>query len=134
MEPRLEITPLLDVIFLLLAFFIYAMVLLVRAEILPVQLPQLSQADDADPAPSVAITVNEAGLLYLDGEVVAMDAIVDRLRTRLEETPDARVYVAASVDGQGDRLPVFIELVNQLRGSGIKEFFIVGKPMDDDQR
>jgi biopolymer transport protein ExbD len=130
LEPRLEITPLLDVVFLLLAFFIYAMVLLIRAEILPVQLPELSNADGAKPSPAVAITVNAAGTLFLDGQEVAMQAVVERLKERLAETPDARVYVAASTDGQGDRLPIFIELVNQLRGSGIKEFFIVGQPTD----
>jgi biopolymer transport protein ExbD len=79
----------------------------------------------------VAITVNAAGALYLDGEEIAMQDIVARVKARLEENPEARVYVAASTDGQGDRLPTFIELVNQLRGSGIKEFFIVGRPMEE---
>ena len=41
-EMRIEIMPLIDVIFLLLTFFIYAMVLMVRAELLPVEMHQFS--------------------------------------------------------------------------------------------
>ena len=37
-EARVEIMPLIDVIFLLLTFFIYAMVLMVRAALLPVEM------------------------------------------------------------------------------------------------
>ena len=37
-ETRIEIMPMIDVIFLLLTFFIYAMVLMVRAELLPVEM------------------------------------------------------------------------------------------------
>ena len=37
-DTRVEMMPLIDVGFLLLTFFIYAMVLMVRAEVLPVPL------------------------------------------------------------------------------------------------
>ena len=46
-EMRIEIMPLIDVIFLLLTFFIYAMVLLVRAEMLPMELPEFTSAAPA---------------------------------------------------------------------------------------
>ena len=37
-ETRIEMMPLIDVVFILLTFFIYAMVLVVGAEVLPVPL------------------------------------------------------------------------------------------------
>ena len=42
-ETRVEMMPLIDVVFLLLTFFIYAMVLMVRAEVLPVPLESKHQ-------------------------------------------------------------------------------------------
>ncbi len=128
LEPRLEIMPLLDVIFLLLAFFIYAMVLLIRAEVLPVQLPELSQGRMATNVDAISITLDAEGALFLDAAPTDLDSVVGALKEQLAAKPDARVYLAADMDGRADRLPTFIELVNRLRGSGIHEFFIVGKP------
>lgn len=130
LEPRLEIMPLLDVIFLLLAFFIYAMVLLIRAEVLPVQLPELSQGRPASNVEAISITLDADGSLFVDAQPTNLDAVIGVLQEALAARPDARVYLAADMEGRADRLPVFIELVNRLRGSGIHEFFIVGKPMD----
>ncbi|MCL4197928.1 MAG: biopolymer transporter ExbD [Phycisphaerales bacterium] len=128
LEPRLEIMPLLDVIFLLLAFFIYAMVLLIRAEVLPVQLPELSQGRPATRSEAITITLDAKGALFLDAVPTDLDSVVAALKAQVELKPDARVYLAADMQGDADRLPVFIELVNRLRGSGIHEFFIVGRP------
>jgi biopolymer transport protein ExbD len=44
-EPRFELAPLLDVIFLLLTFFLYSQVLLTRVDILPINLPTFSGGD-----------------------------------------------------------------------------------------
>ena len=129
LEPRLEIMPLLDVIFLLLAFFIYAMVLLVRAEILPVQLPELSQGQPATNIQAISISLDAEGELFVDAQPTDLDSVVSMLTDALAAKPGARVYLAADMEGRADRLPTFIELVNRLRGSGIHEFFIVGKPM-----
>lgn len=130
LEPRLEIMPLLDVIFLLLAFFIYAMVLLVRAEILPVQLPELSQGRPATNIEAISISLDAEGSLFVDAKPTDLDAVVSTLADALAAKPGARVYLAADMEGHADRLPTFIELVNRLRGSGIHEFFIVGKPTE----
>jgi biopolymer transport protein ExbD len=130
LEPRLEIMPLLDVIFLLLAFFIYAMVVLIRAEILPVQLPELSQGRPATNVEVISITLDAGGSLFVDAQPTDLDSVVTALKSQLEAKPGARVYLAADMEGRADRLPTFIELVNRLRGSGIHEFFIVGKPTE----
>ena len=57
-ETRIEIMPLIDVIFLLLTFFIYAMVLMVRAELLPVEMHAFASGEPAQVPPAVAITMS----------------------------------------------------------------------------
>src|SRR5690606_8300025 len=42
LAPRMEMIPLIDVIFLLLTFFIYSLALMVQAQVLPVALPPIT--------------------------------------------------------------------------------------------
>jgi len=131
-EVRFELMPLIDVVFLLLTFFIYAMVLMVQAHLLPVQLPTLSSSEQLESTSvleAVSITLDEDGRLFVDGELIdGPDAAVSSVRTFKQDHPEGRVYVAPSIEGNADRLPIFIDLINQLRGSGIDEFYIVGRP------
>ena len=125
--------PMIDVIFLLLTFFIYAMVLMVRAYLLPVELPGISHATAA-PADiqAVSITFDSQGNLFLDAKPYAdIDALIHKIQDIRTENPKARIYVAADIHGKKDRLPAFIDLINQLRLSGLREFYIVGNPVDD---
>lgn len=120
--------PLIDVVFLLITFFIFAMTLMIRAQVLPIELPPLSAGREAPRVDAISVTLDPAGSLFVDGEQSSLELVVDEIHERRAEKPDARIYIAASLEGDADRLPTFIELVNRLRGSGIEEFFIVGRP------
>jgi biopolymer transport protein ExbD len=78
-DMRIEIMPLIDVIFLLLTFFIYAMVLMIRAEVLPMKVPALGAGQPARPAPAVTLSLDRHGDLYLDREPVTLTDVRDRL-------------------------------------------------------
>ncbi len=129
LEPRIEMMPLLDVVFLLLTFFIYAMVMMVRAHLLPVQLPTVGQGEGDTPSiPAFSITVDQRGELFLDAKAATIEDLVPEVLAFREVHPAGRVYLAADMVGETDRLPLFIEVINQLRTSGLNEFFIVGQP------
>ena len=132
LEPRIEMMPLIDVVFLLLTFFIYSMVLMVRAYLLPVELPGITQGEvGPSEVRAVSITMDSDGQLYLDAEPRGLGALMEEVRAVRAEDPEARIYVAADVQGSTDRLPAFIDLVNQLRTSGLDEFYIVGYPEEE---
>lgn len=131
-DVRFEMMPLIDVVFLLLTFFIYAMVLMIRAHLLPVQLPQLSAGEierSGEVIKAVSITLDDSGILYVDGKEAEIGGVIELVTAFKHENPSGRVYVAPDIMGKSDRLPVFIELINRLRESGIDEFFIVGMPV-----
>lgn len=111
--------PLIDVVFLLLTFFIYAVVLMDRVDVLPMQTAPLLGAAPAEVPPAATISVDAAGALYIDREPVTFDDLVPELERRLAEQPDTVVYVAASQAGERDRLPVFLELYGRLSDAGI---------------
>ena len=119
--------PLIDVVFLLLTFFVYAMVLMVRAELLPVEMPALAAGEPARPAPAVTISIDHAGKLFFNREPVALEEVLPRIEAAKAEDAATVVYVAAEAQGQVDRLPMFLRLYDRLAYAGL-DIKLVGQP------
>jgi len=69
-KTRIELIPLVDMMILLLAFFVYAMLSMAIHRGLPVLLPSSSTAQ-LDQRPVISITVQKDGRIYVDkGEVL----------------------------------------------------------------
>jgi biopolymer transport protein ExbD len=122
--------PLIDVIFLLLTFSIYAMVLMVRAELVPMQLQEYVTGERATPSPAVTISITLDGTVHVDREPVAMEAVLGRIEAARAEDPDTVVYLAME-DGQGstDRGPILTGLWDRLQAAGL-DIKLVGRPKD----
>lgn len=123
-EVRVEMTPLIDVVFLLLTFFVFAMVLMIRAEVLRVELPRFSNAQDASRARSMVLVLTSEGGLELDGEVVAAADLGEAVRTKRSANPDLPLLVAADESGSRKDLLALFDLLSQ---EGIGEFSFVGR-------
>ncbi len=120
--------PLIDVIFLLLTFFIYAMVLMVRAELLPVQLQAFASGTPAKPASAATISILLDGSIHFDRQPIQLGEILDRIERARQEDPQTVVYIALE-DGEGrvDRGPILTSLWDQLRNVDV-EINFVGRP------
>jgi biopolymer transport protein ExbD len=77
-KARIEMLPLMDVVFLVLAFFIYAMLSMAVHRSLPVALP-VSETAEIDQEQTVSVTIREDGSIFLDREPVSMDQLTARL-------------------------------------------------------
>ncbi len=130
---QVELTPLIDVTFLLLTFFIYAMVLMDRIELVPLELKPLeagATVDDESPPPARTLSLDGDGGLYLDREPILVTDVIPTLRTTLEEDPDTVLYLAVSDEmGPSDRTPLLLELWNELRMADIP-VRMVGRPAE----
>ncbi len=127
-EPRLELAPLLDVIFLLLTFFIYSQVLLMRPNILPVALPSLATATEAEPAEVWGITLDKQGRLFLNEKPIELPDLRRRLRELAGRADPPLLYLAmADEQSNIDRLPLFVRVMDYIREAGIEEYSIVGR-------
>ena len=78
---RIEMIPLIDIVFLLLVFFIYAMLSMAVHHALPVLLPTSASAK-IDKELLVSVTVKSDGTLYVDQEPVGFNDLASVLRTR----------------------------------------------------
>lgn len=125
-EVRLEMTPLMDVIFLLLTFFVFSLTLLVRAQVLGVSLPHLSAAQDAaGGAPTITVAIDNSGAPSVNGEPVEIGALIERLRALREAEPAARLLVAADTGAPSGAL---LDVVDRLSLAGMRDFALVGRP------
>lgn len=129
-ELRIEIMPLIDVIFLLLTFFIYALVLMIRAEIVPMEMPAFVSGDAATATPKLlSISLDGQGQWFIDREPVAIEEIRPRLEAARAADPSLVIYLAAAAEGDRDRLPAFLDLYDRLAGSGL-DLRLVGRPAE----
>ena len=124
-EARLDMTPLIDVVFLLLTFFIFAMVLMVRADVLSITLPKVGTGASANRPGEVLVTLTERGKILIDGEPTEIGDVGTRLGEIMAEKTGAVVLLAADARAPAGGL---IELADALVGAGIGEFSIIGSP------
>lgn len=85
-KARIDMLPLIDIVFLLLVFFIYAMLSMAVHHALPVVLP-LSSTAPLEKQVTLSVTVDHEGSVFLDEEPVDTQHLADRLR---EKAGDAK--------------------------------------------
>lgn len=130
LSPRLELTPLIDVVFLLLTFFIYSLVMMIRAEVLPVKLAALTAANAKTTAVNQtiqAITIDRQGALFFNRERMTLQQLEQRLGPLASQTAKPRLYLAMEDKGAIDRGPLLVNLISRLNAMGITDLVIVGE-------
>ncbi len=93
-EARIEIVPLIDIMFFLLATFILSTLGLRQMNTLaPVTLPVSSTATDMPPA--LAVSVTPDGALTLEGQPLGRNELTARLKEQVRTHPATEVVVQA---------------------------------------
>jgi len=91
---RIEMLPLIDIVFLLLVFFIYAMLSMAVHRGLPVQLP-LSTTAEIDKKLILSVTVKADEEIYVDKERVALADLTQVLQNKADGIREPGVLVFA---------------------------------------
>jgi len=119
-KARIEMLPLIDVVFLLLVFFIYAMLSMVVHRGLRVELPTAATAE-VDRYEYVGITITKDNTLFVGEERVELNALVDAVKKRMGSAWDSPVFI------NGDRrsdLGMAVRILDMLKSAGIREVSI----------
>jgi biopolymer transport protein ExbD len=93
-KPRIEMLPLIDIVFLLLVFFIYAMLSMAVHKALPVALPKSSTAK-IDKQVVLSVTVKSDGTVFLNKRVIPIEDLADALAEQAKNERDPRVLLFA---------------------------------------
>ncbi len=120
-KARIEIIPLIDVIFFLLATFVLFTLSLNKTGGLVVPLPSASTSEPRDPGTSVTLTIRQDGTLGWDKEPITLDQFLIRLAAYKQTQDDPRVLI------NGDENAMFTQVryvVDEVRKAGISKVLI----------
>ncbi len=113
--PVLNVTSLIDVLFLLLIFFMVSSTFIENPAI-ELDLPEAAAAESAR-RDSLTLSIVAGGELYLDGEEIRMEDLSARLETASEENPGFTLILEADRAVGYGRV---IEAIDVARQVGIK--------------
>jgi biopolymer transport protein ExbD len=117
-EARIEIIPLIDIMFFLLASFMLVSWSMVNLKSIKVNLPTaVSAASSTDSKKNViTISVSKTGLLFIDGNPVGNNELALRLAAAVKTNPDIRVLIHGDQDARhGD----VVRALDIVQGAGI---------------
>ena len=123
-RPRIEIIPLIDIIFFLLATFVIISLSMVKNQGLNVNLPSSSTGVSQDRKAVVTITVTQTNEVYLNQEKINLDDLSLRLKGLKDQDPDLKVLI------NGDSHAYFqgaIAVLDKVRAVGITRVAIQTK-------
>ena len=108
---EINILPMIDVIFSILAFFIISTLFLTRSQGLPVDLPS---AQTAEPKQSVQlnITIEPDGKMFLDRQPIELDNLKAALTQKIQ--PDSESVVIINADEKVEHGTV-VKVMDRLR-------------------
>ena len=91
----LELTPLIDVVFLLLIFFMVSTTFVNQPSAMEVDLPTSDSSEVLSEGDDVGITLTSDGRVFIDGQGVTMEQLSAELRRIAREDPTTQVVVRA---------------------------------------
>lgn len=121
---RLEIIPMIDVIFFLLVFFMVSTLSMTINRGLPVNLPTAATSQKAV-REHLNLTLTQAGEMFLNKEPVALEDLGPRVRAALAGEPALMVIINADGDV---RHQAVVEAMDELRLAGVARLAIAVRP------
>lgn len=125
-KARIEMLPLIDIVFLLLVFFIYAMLSMAVHRGLPVDLPA-SESAGVEQEDLLSITIRADGAVYVDKELVSLDELPAVLAVAAEggTASDQGVLLFADRTVAYGRL---FKVLDALQGAGLTRISMQAGP------
>lgn len=118
LPPQLMLSPMIDMIFLLLVFFIVSTMYMSEIKTIPIRLP-VAQNSETVSKSNFAVTVKKDGVLYLEDNKIEIKQLV--ANAAAESKRDAAFSVIIRADGEANYNTV-IKLMDELKGAGVTRF------------
>ena len=118
LPPQLMLSPMIDMIFLLLVFFIVSTMYMSEIKTIPIRLP-VAQNSETVSKSNFAVTVKKDGVVYLEDNKIEMKQRV--ANAAAESKRDAAFSVIIRADGEAHYKTV-IKRMAELKGAGVTRF------------
>jgi biopolymer transport protein ExbD len=129
-EPRLGIAPLIDIVFLLLIFFMVTSHFDLASGV-RLQLPEMAGRLSDEPRREATVVVDREGNTYLEGESVDRAGLEEILRRRARDEGLERIILQADRDSRHGSVLGVIDLA---RSAGVRSVIIAARWNPDQGR
>lgn len=121
-------TPLLDVVFLLLTFFIFTWVMMVRAQVMPMQMVAVQAGGRPGDTDLNVLAIDKQGQFFFNRQPIDEGRLETRLRQFAEDPTQPTLYIAVEAQGELDRAPLLVRALQQVYEARVQNFMLVGPP------
>ena len=116
---EINVTPLVDIMLVLLIIFMLTAHLIAR-QVIEVQLPKAAQASSVSPT-TLAVTLTREGRMFLNGSPATPDSLRAAIQASVAKDPKTQVIVAGDKNVSHGRVVWVLDLVKSL---GVTSFAI----------
>lgn len=117
-DPEIMLSPMIDMIFLLLVFFIISTMYMSEIKTIPIRLPVARHSENVSKS-NFSVTVKKDGSLYLDEDAIGIEQLVYNAKAESKRDPSFSVIIR----GEGDAsYRLIIQLMDKLKGAGVTRF------------
>lgn len=118
---RIEIIPLIDIMFFLLATFVMVSLSMVKNQGLPVRLPVATASAPQDHKDYTAITVTDKGEYFFNKEPVSRADLASRLQAIKAAQPEPKIFINGDAKAEFENI---VTVLDETRRAGISKVAI----------
>ncbi len=112
------LSPMIDMIFLLLVFFIVSTMYMSEIKTIPIRLPVAKHSENVSKS-SFNVTVKQDGTLYLEDNQIDLDMLVQNAAIESKRDSSFSVIIRAEDDAS---YKTVIQLMDKMKGAGVTRF------------
>jgi biopolymer transport protein ExbD len=117
-EARIEIIPLIDIMFFLLAAFMLVSLSMVNLKAVKVNLPTATTATPESKHDFVSLSIDKTGAVFLDQNLIGPNELAQRLHAWQRTNQNVRVFISGDKEARhGD----IVQVLDLVRSSGIEK-------------
>lgn len=118
-EAEVDMTPMLDIVFIMLIFFIVT-TSFVKESGFDVNKPQAAQATKK-PSANIFIAIDKNGRIHMEKRVVDIKRVRANVERMLAESPEAAVMIQGDIDAKHG---IIVKVMDQVKAAGIDKLMV----------
>ncbi len=115
---RIEIIPMIDVIFFLLVFFMVSSLAMTKINTVPVALPRTSASPEALKQ-NIILTIDQKGAVFVNKTPSTLETLGSLLAYEMRDRPQDVVVINAD---QGSSYGLVVQVMDRARQIGVRKF------------
>ena len=112
---QINILPMIDIIFVILSFFIISSLYLVRLETIPVNLPNAETANQEKNS-VIVITLDLKDRIFVDEKLLEIGLIKNEILSKIKNTKNRKVIIRADKDVKYGKVISILDILRKLDG------------------